>query len=78
MEIETVVERLEQEDGVEIEALEVWHNEENKRVMNSLSRLYDKECNGNFVVPSFYDKETDRLICNPGTYENLKTWIFED
>jgi len=77
VEIESALERLEQEDNVEITGLEVWHNEENKRRMARLRRLYDQECRGNFIVPSFYDEETDRLICNPGTYENLKAWLFE-
>ena len=71
------VEKLENEDGVEIEALEVWHNEENKRRMASLKNLYDQECRGNFIVPSFYDPDTHRLICEPGTYENLRAWVFQ-
>ena len=72
------VEKLEKEDGVAIESLEVWHNEANKRKMASLRDLYDKECRGNFVVPSFYDPETHRLICGPGTYENLRAWVFHE
>jgi len=76
MAIDPAVERLEKEDSVEFESLEVWHNEENKRKMASLRKLYDENCNGNFVVPSFYDPETNRLIGNPGSYENLKRWVF--
>lgn len=71
-----VVEKLEKEDGVEFEELEIWHNEKNKQRIKSLENLYEKECDGNFVVPSFYDAEGDRLICNPGSYENLKKWIY--
>lgn len=74
--IDSAVEKLEQEEDVEFESLEVWHNEENRRKMASLRKLYDQNCNGNFVVPSFYDPQTNRLIGNPGSYENLKQWIF--
>ena len=78
VEIVPTVNRLEKEEDVEVKRLEVWHNEENHRRMEDLKRLYDQECEGNFVVPSFYDEETDRLICNPGTYKNLKGWIFKN
>lgn len=71
------VEKLEKEDGVEIEALEVWHNEDNKRKMANLKDLYNKECRGNFVVPSFYDPSSNRLICEPGSYEVLRNWVFQ-
>ena len=70
-----VVDRLEKEEDVKVERLEVWHNDKNHKKMGDLKRLYDQECEGNFVVPSFYDKESDRLICNPGSYENLKKWV---
>jgi len=77
VEIIPEVDRLEKEEDVEVERVEVWHNEENHKRMESLKRLYDQECEGNFVVPSFYDQETNRLICDPKTYENLKSWVFE-
>lgn len=78
------VERLEKEDNVRFERLEVWrggrmdreYNKENQDKMESLKRHYETNCGGNMIVPSFYDAEKDRLICNPGTYENLKSWIF--
>ncbi len=82
--IEPAVEKLASE-GVEFEKLEVWegtkhekiYNETNQARMDSLKRHYDANCSGNMIVPSFYDAKLDRLICNPGSYENLKEWIFE-
>ena len=71
------VKRLVLEDGVEIVKREVWHNVENQQRMGSIGELYEKYCGGNFFVPSFYDAEGERLICIPGSYENLKEWIFE-
>jgi thiol-disulfide isomerase/thioredoxin len=75
--MEPKLERLEAEGDVAIERLEVWSNEENKGKMEALKHHYDKECGGNMVVPSFYDERTDRLICNPGSYEKLKEWVFQ-
>ena len=72
------VKKLEAEDEVEIEKREVWHNAENSQRMRGIRELYEEYCEGNFVVPSFYDPESKRLICNPGSYENLKKWVFEE
>ena len=73
--IVSAVDRLEKEDGVTLERLEVWNNSENKKRMDALKYLYDTECSGDMIVPSFYDPATDRLLCNPGSYEKLKAWI---
>ena len=72
------VKRLVAEDEVEIKKCEVWHNTENSQRMGSLRELYGEYCGGNFTVPSFYDPETKRLVCNPGSYENLKKWVFAE
>ena len=82
--IEPIVEKLEKEGGVRFERLEVWrggrtereYNKENQTRMEALKRHYDENCGGNMIVPSFYDAEKNLLICNPGSYENLKNWIF--
>jgi glutaredoxin-related protein len=71
------VEKLEQEGKVEFERLEVWNNQENSQRMMSLRDLYIKECNGNMAVPSFYDPNSNRLICEPRSGEEFKAWIFE-
>ncbi len=73
--IAPAVDRLEKEDGVAVERLEVWNSEENKGRMDALEHLYTKECGGNMIVPSFYDPASDRLICNPGSYERLREWV---
>jgi thiol-disulfide isomerase/thioredoxin len=73
--IAPIVDKLEKEGIAVFDRLEVWNNTENKARMESLKHHYDANCNGNMIVPSFYDASTDRLICNPGTYERLKEWI---
>lgn len=69
------VNRLEREDGVNVLRLEVWNNEENKARMEALRPLYEKHCDGNMVVPSFYEEATGRLICNPSSYGVLYAWV---
>ncbi len=60
--------RLEKEESVKIEALEVWHNEENAQKLEE----YDKDlCGG---VPFFYNTETKKFICGEASYEELKDW----
>lgn len=75
--IAPVVQKLEEEGKVSFEKLEVWNNKENKNRMEDLKPLFDKECGGNFAVPSFYDKEKGRMLCEPTSYDELYNWIFE-
>ncbi|MEX2007886.1 MAG: thioredoxin domain-containing protein [Candidatus Spechtbacterales bacterium] len=63
-----LVQRLQQEEGVQIEQREVWHNEENA----TAQKQYDVGlCGG---VPFFYNTETKQHICGEASYEELKTW----
>lgn len=64
-----LVERLEkEEEGVKVEALEVWHNKENEARLLEL----DKDlCGG---VPFFYNTKTNKFICGEASYEILKKW----
>ena len=60
--------RLEKEEGIKIESLEVWHNKENE---DRLLKLDKDLCGG---VPFFYNLKTNKWICGVDTYENLKSW----
>lgn len=63
-----LVEKLKKEEKIEIESLEVWHNEENMRKLESL----DKDmCGG---VPFFINTQTNKFICGEASYEELKAW----
>lgn len=70
-----VLARLEGEGVAHFELVEVWNNTENNARMEALSHLYEEECGGNMVVPSLYDARGGRLVCNPGSYENIKMWL---
>lgn len=63
-----LVERLEKEEGVKVERIEVWHDKENeKRFME-----FDKgKCGG---VPFFYNTKTNKWICGEESYDILKKW----
>ncbi len=63
-----LVEKLEKEEGIKVEALEIWHNEENEKKMNEI----DKDmCGG---VPFFYNENTKKYICGEADYDTVKKW----
>lgn len=66
-----LVERLEDEEGVKVAKLEVWHNEANARLMREFDKGY---CGG---VPFFFNKKTGKWICGSADYERLKKWALE-
>ncbi|MBP6883939.1 MAG: hypothetical protein KBC06_01760 [Candidatus Pacebacteria bacterium] len=63
-----LVERLEKEEGVKVEAIEVWNNKENEEKLLAI----DKDmCGG---VPFFYNTKTKEFICGEEEYDKLKEW----
>ena len=63
-----LVVKLEKEEGIKVESLEVWHNEENEKKLLEL----DKDlCGG---VPFFFNTKSKKFICGEATYEELKEW----
>jgi hypothetical protein len=69
--MEPLVERLEAEEGVNIENIEVWHSEANAKLMSEYDKGY---CGG---VPFFFNKKTGKWICGDADYERLKKWALE-
>ena len=66
--MEPLVGRLQDEEGLQFEKYEVWHNEENANLM----RKYDQgRCGG---VPFFYNTRTEKWLCGVLKYEQLKEW----
>lgn len=62
------VDRLQENEDVEVEQLEVWHDEENAK---KLEELDDGKCGG---VPFFINTETGEYICGEADYEKLVRW----
>lgn len=70
--MEPLVKRLEEELGIKIKKLEVWHNEKNAKLMEELDK---GRCGG---VPFFINLKTGKWICGATTYEELKKWATEE
>lgn len=67
--MEPVITKLEQESGVVVERLEVWHNEENAKLLGECDK--DGACGG---VPFFINKKTGKTICGEASLDELKAW----
>ena len=60
--------RLEKEEGIKIESIEVWHNKENEKRLIDLDK---DRCGG---VPFYYNTKTEKFICGETDYEEFKKW----
>ena len=69
------VERLEKEENVRFEKLEVWHNQENAKKMRSLSKVIKPACGGDLGTPTFYDPLGGTALCGEKPYEELREWV---
>jgi len=67
-EMDPLIKKLEEEEKIEVERVEVWHDEKN---MADLQKLDNGKCGG---VPFFYNKKNDKWICGSANYEKLKEW----
>ncbi|PCI21387.1 hypothetical protein COB64_00725 [Candidatus Wolfebacteria bacterium] len=63
-----LIEQLEKELDISVDAFEVWHDKENQKKMEE----YDKElCGG---VPFFFNTKSKQFICGEVDYDKLKEW----
>lgn len=62
------IHKLEKENKVKLEKIEVWHNEKNAE---KLRKLDNGKCGG---IPFFYNEKTKAWICGETSFENLKKW----
>lgn len=72
-----LVDRLIEEEGVKIEKLEIWHNEENADLMRSYKDVILPKCGGQLRTPTFFDTETNDVICGEVEYDVLKDWALK-
>ncbi|MFZ2205687.1 MAG: hypothetical protein WAV23_03795 [Minisyncoccia bacterium] len=68
VEMHELVDKLEKEEGIKVQSLEVWHNEENAKRLEELDKTF---CGG---VPFFYNEKTGKWICGEADYQELKDW----
>ena len=69
-----LVDKLEEEEGIKFERLEVWHNEENADLMRSYREVIAPKCGGQLRTPTFFNSETNDAICGEMEYDLLKNW----
>ncbi len=68
------VDKLEKEEGIKLERLEVWHNEKNADLMRSYREILAPKCGGQLRTPTFFDPDTNDVLCGEVEYEKLKEW----
>lgn len=66
--MEPLLKRLQEEEGIELTRLEVWHNQKNAELHQELDQ---GKCGG---VPFFFNKKTKQWLCGSVSYEKLKAW----
>jgi len=69
-----LVERLEREEGVKVERLEVWHNEKNADLMRKHEAAIVEASGGTFGTPAFVQEKGKRALCGEVPYGELKKW----
>jgi thiol-disulfide isomerase/thioredoxin len=70
-----LVEKLEQETGIQFEKYEVWHDEKNADLMRSFMPIIGPKCGGQLRVPTFINTETKDAMCGEVKYDKLKAWV---
>jgi hypothetical protein len=66
--VATFLDRLEEEEGIMIKRLEVWHNSANQQVFFQHAK---GRCGG---VPFLVNTTTDAFLCGPKEYEKVRDW----
>jgi len=69
-----LVDKLEKEEGIALEKLEVWHDEKNADLMRSYKPILAPKCGGQLRTPTFFNTETHDVMCGEVPYEMLKEW----
>ena len=64
-----LIDKLEEEEGLKIEKLEIWHDSKNRAIYDKSNGII--KCTG---VPFFYNKKSKKGLCGSTSYENLKKW----
>ena len=68
-EMEPLIERLRQEEKIELTRFEVWHNMKNAELLQQIDD--GSKCGG---VPFFFNRKTGKWICGSTSYEKLLLW----
>jgi|ADurb_Met_02_Slu_FD_contig_31_801025_length_1191_multi_4_in_0_out_0_3 thiol-disulfide isomerase/thioredoxin len=65
--VDEVSEELVKAGGQGITQLEVWHSDENAKLMRSYGDVLKRACGGSLGVPSLYNERTKKALCGMRT-----------
>ena len=68
--MEKLVDKLKKEEDISVTKVEIWHNEENNKMMEKLD-CEDEPCGG---VPFFLNQKSHKTLCGEVSYKDIKTW----
>lgn len=71
-EMNKLLDRLEEEEGIEVKCLEVWHDSSNQSLM---MKYAEERCIG---VPFLFNSDTGDYICGESSYKRVKEWAKEE
>ncbi len=71
------VEKLEKEEKIAFDKLEVWHDEKNADLMRSYRSVLAPKCGGQLRTPTFFNPDTNDVLCGEVSYEKLKEWALK-
>jgi hypothetical protein len=64
--MDPLIKKLEKEHDLQIERLEVWYNQKNRKLLENYA--------GFSSVPFFYDESSGKKIFGEASYDELKKW----
>jgi thiol-disulfide isomerase/thioredoxin len=70
--IRPFLELLEKEELVQIKRYEVWHDQENAKIMEKYAK---DRCEG---VPFLFNTETKDFVCGEADYKRIKEWALSN
>jgi len=69
------VEQWMADTGKQIVKLEVWHDDQNAKLMRTYGSAIAEACGGDLGVPAFYNEKTGKAICGSRVNaEKLTKW----
>ena len=71
--MEPLIGELENQTGLRVDRLEIWHNKDNAAKMQECDK--DGECGG---VPFFINTKTGKTLCGEASYDELLDWAGVD
>jgi len=72
-----LVDRLEKEENIAFEKLEVWHDEKNADLMRSYQPIIAPKCGGQLRTPTFFNPDKSDVLCGEVPYQTLKDWALK-